>query len=162
MSSVEAATRGPLNPLQVTVVEDQPSYAHTITSGVHRLRGDLMPEAGGGDEGPSPKEYIMAALGMCTSMTVRMYAQRHAWPLQHVEVVVRENTRCGVRPYHLLLRGGRRSCPTLTQPLPQVYLMMRLIHPTSPTSTESSGQPASNTAHAGPRPDVYQGASELS
>ena len=49
--------------------------------------------AGGVNAGPSPKEFIMSALGMCTSMTVRMYAERHGWPLEHVEVSVREDTR---------------------------------------------------------------------
>jgi uncharacterized OsmC-like protein len=44
------------------------------TSGRHTLCSDLMPEAGGADKGPSPKEYVLAALGSCTLITIRMYS----------------------------------------------------------------------------------------
>ncbi len=45
------------------------------------------PEAyGGGNEGPSPYEYLLAALGACTGMTIRMYAQSKGWPLDDVVV----------------------------------------------------------------------------
>lgn len=51
------------------------------------LVADEPLEYGGGNEGPSPYEYLLAALGACTGMTLRMYARNKGWPLE--EVVVR-------------------------------------------------------------------------
>ena len=51
--------------------------------------------AGGLGSGPNPYDLLSAALGACTSMTVRLYADRKGWPLQHVQTAVR-HSRAGL------------------------------------------------------------------
>lgn len=57
-----------------------------VMVGRHTLRADEPEARGGSDAGPSPHQYLLAALGACTAMTVRLYARRKQWPLEHVEV----------------------------------------------------------------------------
>ena len=68
-------------------VESGPSgYVQTATIGPHRITADEPAEAGGTDEGPNPPELLLAALGVCKGMTMRMYAGRKRWPLHSVRV----------------------------------------------------------------------------
>jgi putative redox protein len=52
----------------------------------HHLVADEPVASGGEDAGPAPHDFLLAALGACTSMTVKMYAERKGWPLTSVEV----------------------------------------------------------------------------
>jgi putative redox protein len=61
-------------------------FEQTISAGRHRLRADEPVAAGGDDRGPSPYDLLLAALGACTSMTLRMYATQKQWPLAGVAV----------------------------------------------------------------------------
>ncbi|MDD9965187.1 MAG: bifunctional alpha/beta hydrolase/OsmC family protein [Myxococcales bacterium] len=61
-------------------------YAVGITAGRHRLKGDEPPDVGGTDTGPTPYGYLLAGLGACTAMTLRMYADRRQMPLAGVSV----------------------------------------------------------------------------
>lgn len=61
-------------------------FTQTISAGKHRLRADEPAAAGGNDSGPSPYDLLLAALGACTSMTIRMYADLKQLPLEHVTV----------------------------------------------------------------------------
>ncbi|HKD54385.1 MAG TPA: OsmC family protein [Steroidobacteraceae bacterium] len=65
------------------------NYATTLTARQHVLTADEPVKAGGSDAGPSPHELLCAALGACTAITLRMYAQRKAWALRAVHVDVR-------------------------------------------------------------------------
>ncbi len=60
---------------------------------------DEPPEADGQDLGPTPAEYLAAALGGCTAVTMKMYAQRKGWDLQNVEVKVDVDWRAN--PQHV-------------------------------------------------------------
>ena len=59
-----------------------------ITAGQHQLIADEPKEAGGTDEGPSPYELLLASLGACTAMTLKMYVERKKLPVTDVEVLL--------------------------------------------------------------------------
>ena len=61
-------------------------YLQNISIGRHRFHADEPVEAGGCDGGPNPYELLLAALGACTSITLRMYSIRKRWPLEDIRV----------------------------------------------------------------------------
>jgi putative redox protein len=60
--------------------------AQEVRIGRHRLAADEPVEAGGSDLGPNPYDFLLAGLGACTSMTLRLYADHKKWPLEQVRV----------------------------------------------------------------------------
>jgi len=66
----------------------QGAFTHSVEAGPHRLVAD-EPLPIGNDTGPSPYDYVLAGLGACTSMTMRMYADRKGIPLDAVSVTLR-------------------------------------------------------------------------
>lgn len=66
-------------------------FAQTIRVGKHTLYGDEPASAGGTETGPTPYDYLLAGLGTCTSMTLRLYAERKGWPLEKVVVTLRHD-----------------------------------------------------------------------
>lgn len=65
------------------------SYEVAIESGTHRLIADEPASRGGGDAGPAPYDLLLSALGACTAMTLRMYADRLGWPVRKIGVDLR-------------------------------------------------------------------------
>ncbi len=63
-------------------------YATTLSNENHTLLADEPIEEGGGNTGFTPDELLAASLAACTSITLRMYADRKGWPLDSVEVAV--------------------------------------------------------------------------
>jgi putative redox protein len=72
----------------VTVISDF-KFAQQIVSGHHRLTADEPVTRGGSDSGAEPHELLLASLGACTSITLRMYAGRKGWELGKITVGLR-------------------------------------------------------------------------
>jgi putative redox protein len=73
------------------VVSSGEGFRHEVWAGKHTFMVDEPADLGGSDAGPNPYELILAALGSCTSMTMRLYAQRKKWPLEQVEIRLRHS-----------------------------------------------------------------------
>jgi putative redox protein len=76
---------GPTEP-SVVVQGKASGLTQEILVGSHRLIADEPEALGGADRGPTPYDLLLAALGACTSITMRMYAHRKQWPLDQVRV----------------------------------------------------------------------------
>jgi putative redox protein len=62
------------------------SYTTRIEIGGHALTADEPARNGGHDAGPAPYDFLLAGLGACTAITLRMYADRKQWPVTAVGV----------------------------------------------------------------------------
>lgn len=63
-------------------------YQQEVIAGEHRLLADEPASLGGGDAGPAPFDLVMAGLGACTAITLRMYAERKGLSLHRVSVAL--------------------------------------------------------------------------
>ena len=73
----------------VTATTGGATYRTEITIGEHTLIADEPAGSGGANEGPSPYDFLLAAIASCTTMTMRMYAARKGWPLEDAVVRLR-------------------------------------------------------------------------
>jgi len=84
---VDRSSSAAETPDQDVVTRTGDSYRTEIQAGRHSLVGDEPEDVGGDDDGPTPYGLLLSALGSCTGMTLRMYADRKEWPLD--ETIVR-------------------------------------------------------------------------
>ena len=85
------ATQSNNKTADVVVRGDVHSFKQEVVAGRHHLSADEPQSAGGGDAGPDPYEYLLTSLGICTSMTVGLYARRKQIPLENITVSLRHS-----------------------------------------------------------------------
>lgn len=73
-------------PAHVVVRGNAREFLQEVVSGKHHLQADEPAGAGGKDAAPGPYDYLLIALGVCTSMTIGFYARRKQWPLEEIIV----------------------------------------------------------------------------
>jgi len=90
---------------EVVVHIGEEHYRSDVYAGPHLLTADEPREAGGTDAGPDPYGLLTSALGACTAITLRMYADRKQWPLKglrvhltHDKIYAKDCADCGDRP----------------------------------------------------------------
>lgn len=67
-------------------VSGKSKYAQDITVRGHHLRADEAVSTGGEDTGPSPYDFLLAGLGACTAITLRMLSEKKGWELGEIDV----------------------------------------------------------------------------
>lgn len=72
-------------------VESLQQLEQLVTAGEHQFRADESKAQGGGGTAPDPYEYLLGALGQCTSMTLLLYARRKGIPLEKVVVELEDS-----------------------------------------------------------------------
>ncbi|MEM7441752.1 MAG: alpha/beta fold hydrolase [Pseudomonadota bacterium] len=85
----------------------QGKFQQAVSAGRHKMLSDEPASFGGDDTGPSPYDLLVAGLGACTTMTVRMYARHKKLPLDGVEVTLEHNKIHAVDCQHCETSDGK-------------------------------------------------------
>ena len=109
-------TRGD-RPYDVIVRGTAKSFLQEVISGKHRLQADEPESFGGSNVGPSPYDYLLIALGSCTSMTVGLYARRKQVPLETITVSL---------SHHRIHAADCEQCETKSGLLDQIDVRVEL------------------------------------
>jgi len=96
-------------------VTERNGFSQTVETDDHRWLADEPLSVGGNNLGPDPYEHVLAGLGACTSMTVRMYANRKKWTISELSVQLRH------------FRDHGRDCDRCDQDYPAIDVIERQI-----------------------------------
>lgn len=89
-STLSSATdQNPATPPDVIVRGTARDFFQEIVTGKHHLQADEPASYGGRDAAPGPYDYLLTALGVCTSMTIGLYARRKQIPVENITVSLR-------------------------------------------------------------------------
>jgi len=92
LAAAERAAESAEKPRQIVVRETRAGkFQNTVSIGPHHLSADEPASAGGEDSGPGPYDFLLAGLGACKSMTMRLYADRKSFPLERATVTLNHN-----------------------------------------------------------------------
>ncbi|MEO9469459.1 OsmC family protein [Parasphingorhabdus sp.] len=112
----------------VSVETADGKFQQTIKVGNHEFLGDEPISFGGMDSGPSPYDFLLASLGSCTSMTIKMYADRKGIPLEAVHIELEHS------------RDHVEDCSTCSNDDNRIDVIDRAITLTGDLSDEQRGK----------------------
>lgn len=111
-------------------------FAQQIRARTHQLSADEPLDNHGTDTGPAPYELLLAALAACTSLTLRMYAQRKGWELGSIHVDARfSRDDCGLENIERTVSFGAALTPE------QLSRLAEICEKTPVTKTLREGTP---------------------
>lgn len=90
-TNASPATESTAQPPDVVVHGNARKFLQEVVTGRHRLQADEPESYGGGDVAPGPYDYLLIGLGVCTSMTIGLYARRKQLPLENITVSLRHS-----------------------------------------------------------------------
>ncbi|HKP04625.1 MAG TPA: OsmC family protein [Chthoniobacterales bacterium] len=90
-TNTSPATEPATQPPDVVVRGNAREFLQEVVTGRHHLQADEPVSDGGGDAAPGPYDYLLIGLGVCTSMTVGLYARKRRLPLENITVSLRHS-----------------------------------------------------------------------
>jgi uncharacterized OsmC-like protein len=123
MDTTISSAKPNATPPEVVVRGNSREFLQEITTGRHRLQSDEPTAYGGKDAAPGPYDYLLTALGVCTSMTIGLYARRKEIPLENILVSLRHSR---------IHAKDCEACETKEGMLDRIDLEVQLTGPLTP------------------------------
>lgn len=122
MEAASTTTPAAVEPHPVVVRVGPEALLADVQAGRHTFLLDEPLNVGGQDRGPTPYDMLLAALGACTAITLRLYATQKKWPLEGIEVRLRHRRRHA---------ADCQACDAADARLDEIDKELRLLGPLS-------------------------------